>query len=128
MMNLSPSGTYFDNNLMKRKTSKKVYSTKRGDLRSEEARRLPKVKSLPPQQQIAEIRREKKGRGGKDVTVIRGLQLTPQDLKMLGKLLKKKCGSGGTIKESTIEIQGDHREQVAMLLQKQGYKTKFTGG
>ncbi len=128
MTNLSPNDTYFDNNLMKRKTSKKVYSTKQGDLRSEEARRLPKVKSLPPQQQIAEIRREKKGRGGKDVTVIRGLQLTPQDLKMLGKLLKKKCGSGGTIKEGTIEIQGDHREQVAMLLQKQGYKTKFTGG
>lgn len=113
---------------MKRKTGRKVYSTNRGDLRSEEARRLPKVKSLPPQQQLAEIRREKKGRGGKDVTVVRELQLTEQDLKVLGKLLKKKCGSGGTIKEGTIEIQGDHREQVALLLQKQGYKTKFTGG
>ena len=113
---------------MKRKTGKRVYSSKQGDLRSEELRRLPKVRSLPPQQQMAAIRREKKGRGGKDVTVIRELQLTPKDLKTLGKMLKQKCGSGGTIKDGTIEIQGDHREKVATLLQRQGYKTKFTGG
>jgi translation initiation factor 1 len=56
------------------------------------------------------------------------LQLTPQDLKKLAKQLKRTCGSGGTIKDGTIEIQGDHREKVATTLNKLGYKTKFVGG
>ena len=97
-------------------------------MRSEERRRLPKRRSLPPDQQTAAIRREKKGRGGKEVTVIYDLQLTATDMKALGKALKKKCGTGGTVKESSIEIQGDHRETVADELQRLGYKTKFTGG
>ena len=90
--------------------------------------RCPKPKSLPPEQQTACIRREKKGRKGKTVTVIMELQLTPADMKALGKQLKKKCGTGGAVKEGTIEIQGDHREKVATELQKMGYKTKFVGG
>lgn len=90
--------------------------------------RCPKPKSLPPQQQTAAIQREVKGRGGKTVTVIRNLQLTAEDLTALAKLLKQACGSGGTIKEGIIEIQGDHREKVAARLQSLGYKTKFTGG
>lgn len=90
--------------------------------------RCPKPKSLPPEQQTAAIRREKKGRRGKTVTVIMDLQLTPEDMKALGKQLKKKCGTGGAVKDGTIEIQGDHREKVAAELQKMGYKTKFAGG
>ena len=90
--------------------------------------RCPKPKSLPPEQQTACIRREKKGRGGKTVTVIMELQLTPDDMKALSTKLKKSCGSGGAVKEDTIEIQGDHREKVAEELQKLGYKTKFVGG
>jgi translation initiation factor 1 len=90
--------------------------------------RCPKPKSLPPQEQTACIRREKKGRGGKQVTVIMELQLTPKDMKALAKKLKKKCGSGGAIKDDNIEIQGDQREKVAEELQKMGYKTKFVGG
>jgi len=90
--------------------------------------RCPKPKSQPPEEQTACIRREKKGRGGKQVTVIMELQLTPEDLKALGKELKKKCGSGGAVKDGNIEIQGDHREKVAAELQKMGYKTKFVGG
>lgn len=90
--------------------------------------RCPKPKSLPPQLQTAHLHREKKGRGGKTVTVIRGLQLTPEDLKELGTELKKLCGSGGAIKEGAIEIQGDHRDKIAAELQKLGYKTKFVGG
>ena len=113
---------------MKRKKRKVVYSTDRGDLRSEEARRLPKVRSLPPEEQMAAIRREKKGRGGKEVTVIYDLQLASGDMKALAKTLKQRCGTGGTIKDGNIEIQGDQRETVAAELQRLGYKTKFTGG
>jgi translation initiation factor 1 len=113
---------------MKGKKRNVVYSTERGDLRSEEARRLPKVKSVPPEEQTPAIRREKKGRGGKEVTVIYDLQLAPGEMKTLAKTLKKKCGTGGTIKDGTIEIQGDHRETIAAELQHLGYKTKFTGG
>ena len=90
--------------------------------------RCPKPKSLPPEQQTACIRREKKHRGGKTVTVIMELQLTPQDMKALAKQLKKKCGTGGTVTDGNIEIQGDNRDKVAAELQKLGYKTKFVGG
>ena len=90
--------------------------------------RCRKPVSLPPAQQTASIRREKQGRGGKTVTVIRDLRLTPDDLKALAKDLKATCGSGGTVKEGTIEIQGDQREKVANRLKALGYKVKFTGG
>jgi translation initiation factor 1 len=90
--------------------------------------RCPKPKSLPPQEQTAAIRREKQGRGGKQVTVIMDLQLTPEDMKELAKLLKQKCGSGGAVKDGRIEIQGDNRQKIAAELQNLGYKTKFTGG
>jgi len=56
------------------------------------------------------------------------LILTPQDLKALAKTLKQTCGSGGTVKDGTIEIQGDHREKIAAKLNSLGYKTKFVGG
>ncbi len=87
-----------------------------------------KPKSLPPAEQTAAIYRERKGRGGKTVTVIRDLQLTPADRKALAKQLKKLCGTGGTIKGVDIEIQGDHREKLAEALRKMGYKVKFVGG
>ncbi len=74
------------------------------------------------------IRREKKGRGGKTVTVIYDLKLTPDDLKSLAKQLKQACGTGGTVKDGVIEIQGDHREKIAERLKGLGYKTKFAGG
>lgn len=90
--------------------------------------RCPKRVSLPPSQQTAAIQRERKGRGGKTVTVIRDLQLIPKDQKALAKQLKRACGSGGTVKEGVIEIQGDHRETVAQKLRALGYKTKFVGG
>ncbi len=90
--------------------------------------RCPKPRSLPPEEQTAAITRERKGRGGKTVTVISGLQLKPEDMKNLAKQLKQACGTGGTVKEKTIEIQGDHRDQVAEELRRLGYKTKFAGG
>ena len=79
----------------------------------------PHSRSLPPAEQIIGILREKKGRGGKQVTVLRDFQLSADDLDALGKQLKKACGSGGTVKEGgIIEIQGDHRDKLAALLQK----------
>ena len=88
----------------------------------------PAIRSLPPSQQEAHIRRETHGRGGKTVTVVYNLHLAPATLKALGKYLRHLCGTGGTVKEGTIEIQGDHREKVAEALQVAGYRVKFTGG
>jgi|SRR5690606_22845816 translation initiation factor 1 len=87
-----------------------------------------RLRSLPPSQQVAAIQREKKGRGGKTVTVIRGLQLNPNDMKKLAAQLKQACGTGGTVKDNVIEIQGDQREKVAEKLRSLGYATKFAGG
>ena len=118
---------------MRRKGRNVVYSTdsaaaKRCPRCGSYPCRCPKPKSLPPEQQTACIRREKKGRGGKTVTVVMDLQLTPGDMKALSKTLKKKCGTGGAVKDGNIEIQGDQRERIAEELQKLGYKTKFVGG
>ncbi|MBN1178016.1 MAG: translation initiation factor [Anaerolineae bacterium] len=118
---------------MVRKRQQPVYSTRDAqEMRCERCGsypcRCPTRRSLPPEQQEAHIRREKKGRGGKTVTVVSHLELTADDLKQLGKQLKHACGTGGTVKEDVIEIQGDFREQVAAALKALGYRTKFTGG
>lgn len=86
------------------------------------------MRSLPPEQQEAHVRRETKGRGGKTVTVVRNLRLSPDDLKALGRHLRQACGSGGTVKDGEIEIQGDHRERVKAALEELGYRVKLTGG
>jgi len=90
--------------------------------------RCPKPSSLPPEQQLAYIHKESKGRRGKTVTVIRNLKLTPTDMAALCKRIKRACGAGGTVKEGVIEIQGNQRERVATVLEKLGYKTKLAGG
>ena len=71
---------------------------------------------------------ETKGRGGKGVTVIRGLALDEAALGALGKALKTACGVGGTTKDGVIELQGDHRDRVMALLQGQGRTVKRAGG
>ncbi len=86
------------------------------------------VKSLPPKQQTVYLHRETKGRGGKSVSVVKNLVLSEDELKALSKQLKQACGSGGTIREGQIEIQGEHREKIAEVLQKLGYKVKIAGG
>jgi len=118
---------------MRRKKPTPVYSTRSGfDNRcprcGKRPCRCPPSQSLPPERQEAHIRRETKGRGGKAVTVIRNLRLTPADLKALGKRLRQACASGGTARDGVIEVQGDHRTKVAAALEALGYKTKFTGG
>lgn len=84
--------------------------------------------SLPPREQTAHIRRETKGRGGKSVITVSNLILSDKDMKSLAKQLKKACGTGGTVKDGIIEIQGEHREKIAETLEKRGFKIKFTGG
>jgi translation initiation factor 1 len=74
------------------------------------------------------IGRETKGRKGKGVTVITGLPLPAGKLEDLAKQLKNKCGCGGTVKNGTIELQGEHRDQLLEELQKLGFKVKRSGG
>ena len=104
-----------------------VYSTEHGDLRKRQPS-APPGPVLPPSQQTAVIHRASKGRGGKVVTLVKNLHLAPDDHKALTKHLKQTCGSGGTLKDGVIEIQGDHRESIAVALQHLGYKTKMAGG
>ncbi|ODV10463.1 MAG: translation initiation factor SUI1 [Rubrivivax sp. SCN 70-15] len=77
---------------------------------------------------IARVRRETQGRGGKAVTVIRGLALDADALAALGKRLRNACGAGGTVKDGVIEVQGDHVERVLAWLQQQGLSAKRAGG
>ncbi len=77
---------------------------------------------------IVRIQRETKGRKGKGVTLITGTPLAGDELKSLAKILKQKCGTGGTIKNGVIEIQGDHRDLLLDLLQDKGWKVKKAGG
>lgn len=74
------------------------------------------------------VRRETKGRAGKTVTTISGLAITESSLKDLLRALKKVCGSGGTVKDGVIEIQGDHCEKIITVLGKQGINAKRAGG
>lgn len=77
---------------------------------------------------IVRVSRETKGRAGKGVTLVKGLALDDAALNALGKQLKTACGSGGTVKDGVIEVQGDHCDRVITLLQAQGHKVKRAGG
>ena len=87
-----------------------------------------KQQPAPAGDGIARVRRETKGRGGKTVTVISGLSLDEAGIKALAGELKKRCGTGGTIKDWTIEIQGDHRDLLLAELVKRGIRAKAAGG
>lgn len=83
---------------------------------------------LPPQQQNLKVQATRKGRGGKTVTVISGFQTNEDTLTKLVKQLKTQCGTGGTLKDNEIEIQGDHKQKIVEILTKLGYKAKISGG
>lgn len=74
------------------------------------------------------VLRETKGRKGKGVTLVTGLGLPDEEMAALGRELRQRCGSGGTVKNGAIEIQGDHRDQVVVLLGAKGIKAKKAGG
>ncbi|MGF1481565.1 MAG: translation initiation factor [Cyanophyceae cyanobacterium] len=86
------------------------------------------VRELPPQQQHLRIQTSKKGRKGKTVTIISGFQCPSETLANLLKQIKIQCGSGGTIKENLLEVQGDHAQKLLPLLAKLGYQAKISGG
>jgi len=114
--------------------SKTVYSTEHGRICPECGKALDscdcrsKKESPATGDGIVRLRREVKGRGGKTVIVITGLPLNEKSLTDLGKKLKKRCGTGGCVKDGAIEIQGEHRDTLMTELTKLGYSVKLSGG
>ena len=104
-----------------------VWSSNQGDLRKKETG-TQRVRSLPPSEQTVYLHRDSKGRGGSVVTLVKKLTLSEDDMRDLATKLKKICGSGGTVKDGVIEIQGEHREKIAEALKRMGYKVKIAGG
>lgn len=102
-------------------SSKLVYSTEVG-----------RITEAPKEETVGDgnvrVCPEKKGRGGKVVTVVSGLPLAGNDLKAYAKKLKKRCGGGGSVKEGNIELQGDHVDVMVDVLKKDGYDAKRSGG
>ncbi|MCF8069871.1 MAG: translation initiation factor Sui1 [Desulfobacterales bacterium] len=110
-----------------------VYSTEYGKMCPKCSKQAEKCvcrqkKALSKSDGIVRIGRETKGRKGKGVTLITGVPLDESELKQLGKELKQKCGTGGTIKNDVIEIQGDQRERLMAELKKYGWVVKLSGG
>jgi len=115
------------------RSSRLVYSTDQGRVcpgceQPQEQCRCKQNTDTPTGDGVVRISRQTKGRKGKGVTLIEGVLLPAEELKTLAKQLKKNCGSGGTVKDGVIEIQGDYREQLLSTLLKLGYQAKLAGG
>lgn len=100
-----------------------VYSTETGRIKPEQ-----ETIQRPKGDGIVRIHKETKGRKGKGVSIIKGLDLNDAPLKLLAAELKKSCGCGGSIKDGNIEIQGEMREKIKQLLEKKGFTVKLAGG
>lgn len=117
----------------KRKTAGLVYSTEFGKACPEcghpkSSCSCGQKKIKVPNDGVVRIARQTKGRKGAGVSLVTGIPLEGNDLKKLAKKLKQKCGTGGTIKSGTIEIQGDHRAALQAELVQLGYVVKLSGG
>lgn len=103
-----------------------VYSTNK-DFK-EELDENEEVGDVSPNQQNLKIWLEKNARGGKTVSIIKGFMGSEEELEKLGKILKTKCGVGGSVKEGEILIQGDHRDKILKIITDLGYQAKKAGG
>ncbi len=112
---------------MQDNNSKLVYSTDQSISRKEKKVKKEIVPGLPPAQQKVIIRLDRKARKGKSVTVVEGIQLPQKAMKSLLNQLKAKLGTGGAIKEGSIEVQGEHCEKVTAVFEKMGYRPKRSG-
>jgi translation initiation factor 1 len=115
------------------KKSKLVYSTDQAiprlcDHREKKPGEKVLQASLRSPQQMVTMRLERKGRGGKSVTVIEGLQMPQKKREALLRQLKTGLGTGGTVKDTALEIQGDHRDPLMAALEKMGYRPQRSGG
>ncbi len=114
--------------------SRLVYSTEQNNHCEKCGKKTHKCKcggkkqAKPKSDGIVRLRRETKGRKGKGVTLITGIDRSENELKILAKELKQKCGTGGTLKNGIIEIQGDHRNVLMEALKKAGFTVKLAGG
>lgn len=108
--------------------SRLVYSTDGGDRRRDAGERRAPATTGPslPDDGVVRVFREKGGRGGKTVTVVRGIPA--DELQQVASDLKRRCASGGAVKAGAIELQGDHRDTVAARLTQQGRRVKLAGG
>jgi translation initiation factor 1 len=95
---------------------------------NDDAPDVEETPDVPPNQQHVRIQVSRKGRGGKSVTIVSGLQHSEADLTALAKKLKSQCGSGGTVKDGNVEIQGEHGPKLLEILVGLGYKAKVSGG
>ncbi len=111
---------------LNKKNTRVVYSTNPDYQYEEEGQE--EMLTLPPSQQKLYLSLDKKQRKGKKVTLLTGFVGNSDDLKSLGKRLKSACGSGGSVKNGEVLIQGDFREKVKAILEKEGYKVKLHGG
>ena len=107
--------------------NKTVWSSEQGDLPKKNQNTSSNTLLLP-QQQTVYLHRESSERRGNAVTLVKNLVLSADELKALAKKLKQECGTGGTIKDRVIEMQGEQREKIAVILRKMGYKVKIAGG
>jgi translation initiation factor 1 len=108
--------------------SKLVYSTDRVVPRKEKPAEGDVQVGIPPSRQRVTVRLDRKGRGGKSVTVVEGLVIPQKEKEALLKELKTRFGTGGTVTGTWLEIQGDHRDTVIEALKKIGYSPKRSGG
>ena len=115
-----------------RSNSGLVYSTEGGrmcpECRRPLAECLCKANAAPKGDGVVRVSRQTKGRGGKSVTLVKGLALDAAALALLGKQLRTACGSGGTVKDGVIEVQGDHCDLVMETLRRHGHDPKRAGG
>jgi len=108
--------------------SRLVYSTDKVIPRKENPAGKTHHATTHASQKRVSVRLERKGRGGKCVTLIDGLQISAKDLEILLKQFKTRLGTGGALKDNTLEIQGDHCDAIMGLLQDMEYKAKRSGG